>query len=233
MDELHLNPPRMFSLLKVVEISYYNMGRIRLQWSRIWEIVGEHFNKVFFDKNFVFIEDDKSSLLLNRSRVIHRRTFRFLPSIRFGNFRWNFLRKANFRIFVSKKNFSNRSKLSWREIRWFHRANSFSFKHPSLSFLSKIDDNSRHGRSLCYTFRRFSIEKHSIRLEKYFQRFSDGRGRNRWSNRQFGFPDVHANHQFVSFFFLLTRRSSMSCFVFSDGFRSTISGDFRQFPRFR
>jgi len=36
----------MFSLLKVVEISYYNMGRIRLQWSRIWEIVGEHFNKV-------------------------------------------------------------------------------------------------------------------------------------------------------------------------------------------
>jgi brefeldin A-inhibited guanine nucleotide-exchange protein len=46
MDELHSNPPRMFSLLKVVEISYYNMGRIRLQWSRIWEIVGEHFNKV-------------------------------------------------------------------------------------------------------------------------------------------------------------------------------------------
>ncbi len=46
MDELYSNPPRMFSLLKVVEISYYNMGRIRLQWSRIWEIVGEHFNKV-------------------------------------------------------------------------------------------------------------------------------------------------------------------------------------------
>ena len=46
MDELHSSPPRMFSLLKVVEISYYNMGRIRLQWSRIWEIVGEHFNRV-------------------------------------------------------------------------------------------------------------------------------------------------------------------------------------------
>ncbi|UJR27887.1 hypothetical protein I4U23_009152 [Adineta vaga] len=45
MDELHANPPRMFSLLKVVEISYYNMGRIRLQWSRIWEIIGGHFNK--------------------------------------------------------------------------------------------------------------------------------------------------------------------------------------------
>lgn len=46
MDELHCAPPRMFSLLKVVEISYYNMGRIRLQWSRIWEIVGEHFIRV-------------------------------------------------------------------------------------------------------------------------------------------------------------------------------------------
>ena len=46
MDELHSNPPRMFSLSKVVEISYYNMGRIRLQWSRIWEIIGQHFNKV-------------------------------------------------------------------------------------------------------------------------------------------------------------------------------------------
>ncbi|CAF1001245.1 unnamed protein product, partial [Didymodactylos carnosus] len=46
MDELYSSTPRMFSLLKVVEISYYNMGRIRLQWSRIWEIVGEHFNKV-------------------------------------------------------------------------------------------------------------------------------------------------------------------------------------------
>jgi brefeldin A-inhibited guanine nucleotide-exchange protein len=46
MDELYSTPPRMFSLLKVVEISYYNMGRIRLQWSRIWEIIGENFIKV-------------------------------------------------------------------------------------------------------------------------------------------------------------------------------------------
>ncbi|CAF4740200.1 unnamed protein product, partial [Rotaria sp. Silwood1] len=46
MDELNSNLPRMFSLLKLVEISYYNMGRIRLQWSRIWEIIGDHFNKV-------------------------------------------------------------------------------------------------------------------------------------------------------------------------------------------
>ncbi|KFD61658.1 hypothetical protein M514_11433 [Trichuris suis] len=45
MDELNnANHPRMYSLQKLVEISYYNMGRIRLQWSRIWEILGDHFN---------------------------------------------------------------------------------------------------------------------------------------------------------------------------------------------
>ena len=38
--------PRMFSLQKLVEISYYNMGRIRVQWSNIWAILGEHFNMV-------------------------------------------------------------------------------------------------------------------------------------------------------------------------------------------
>lgn len=38
--------PRMFCMQKLVEISYYNMGRIRLQWSRIWAVLGDHFNKV-------------------------------------------------------------------------------------------------------------------------------------------------------------------------------------------
>ncbi|KAF0477927.1 Sec7-domain-containing protein [Gigaspora margarita] len=38
--------PRMFSLQKLVEISYYNMGRIRMEWSNIWTILGEHFNLV-------------------------------------------------------------------------------------------------------------------------------------------------------------------------------------------
>ena len=47
MDELS-NPsqPRMYSLQKIVEIAYYNMGRIRLQWSRIWAVLGDYFNKV-------------------------------------------------------------------------------------------------------------------------------------------------------------------------------------------
>ncbi|THG97613.1 hypothetical protein EW026_g4418 [Hermanssonia centrifuga] len=37
--------PRLFSLQKLVEISYYNMNRIRLEWSALWDILGEHFNQ--------------------------------------------------------------------------------------------------------------------------------------------------------------------------------------------
>jgi brefeldin A-inhibited guanine nucleotide-exchange protein len=55
-DELAFNPPRMYSLQKIVEISYYNMGRIRLQWTRIWNVLGEHFNKVRkFHHNVIFL----------------------------------------------------------------------------------------------------------------------------------------------------------------------------------
>lgn len=38
--------PRMFGLQKLVEISYYNMNRIRVEWSALWAILGEHFNQV-------------------------------------------------------------------------------------------------------------------------------------------------------------------------------------------
>lgn len=38
--------PRLFSLQKLVEISYYNMTRIRLEWSNLWDILGEHFKLV-------------------------------------------------------------------------------------------------------------------------------------------------------------------------------------------
>ena len=45
-EELHMPNPRMFCLSKIVEIAYYNMGRIRLEWSHIWQVMGEYFNKV-------------------------------------------------------------------------------------------------------------------------------------------------------------------------------------------
>ncbi|EGW31585.1 uncharacterized protein SPAPADRAFT_72363 [Spathaspora passalidarum NRRL Y-27907] len=38
--------PRTFSLQKVVDICYYNMNRIRLEWSHLWAIIGETFNTV-------------------------------------------------------------------------------------------------------------------------------------------------------------------------------------------
>ncbi len=55
-EELAALPPRMYSLKMIVEISYYNMGRIRLQWTRIWNILGEHFNKgklIFIQLNLI------------------------------------------------------------------------------------------------------------------------------------------------------------------------------------
>lgn len=38
--------PRTYSLQKIVEISYYNMNRVRFEWSNIWDVLGEHFNLV-------------------------------------------------------------------------------------------------------------------------------------------------------------------------------------------
>ncbi|CAI5758610.1 unnamed protein product [Candida verbasci] len=38
--------PRTYSLQKVVDICYYNMDRIRLEWSLIWSIMNETFNAV-------------------------------------------------------------------------------------------------------------------------------------------------------------------------------------------
>ena len=44
-EELKSKVPRMFSLQKLVEISYYNMGRVRFQWTRFWNVVGDHFQR--------------------------------------------------------------------------------------------------------------------------------------------------------------------------------------------
>ncbi|EJT78155.1 transporter SEC7 [Gaeumannomyces tritici R3-111a-1] len=38
--------PRMYSLQKIVEISYYNMTRVRFEWTTIWDVLGDHFNDV-------------------------------------------------------------------------------------------------------------------------------------------------------------------------------------------
>ncbi|KAL1305418.1 hypothetical protein AAFC00_002304 [Neodothiora populina] len=38
--------PRTYSLQKIVEISGYNMTRVRFEWTRIWQILGNHFIQV-------------------------------------------------------------------------------------------------------------------------------------------------------------------------------------------
>ncbi|CAB1326107.1 unnamed protein product [Coregonus sp. 'balchen'] len=87
MDEL-ASPthPRMFSLQKIVEISYYNMGRIRLQWSRIWEVIGDHFNKVGCNSN-----EDVAIFSVDSLRQL---SMKFLEKGELANFRFqkDFLR---------------------------------------------------------------------------------------------------------------------------------------------
>jgi brefeldin A-inhibited guanine nucleotide-exchange protein len=43
--------PRTYSLQKLVEISYYNMTRVRFEWTNIWLVLGEHFNRVSTHNN--------------------------------------------------------------------------------------------------------------------------------------------------------------------------------------
>ncbi|EFJ24773.1 hypothetical protein SELMODRAFT_173646 [Selaginella moellendorffii] len=44
MEELRSpTDPRVFSLTKIVEISHFNMNRIRLVWSRIWNVLSDYF----------------------------------------------------------------------------------------------------------------------------------------------------------------------------------------------
>ncbi|KAI8641128.1 hypothetical protein BD408DRAFT_368798 [Parasitella parasitica] len=52
VNSAHMEHPRMYSLQKLVEISYYNMNRIRMEWSNIWAILGDYYNKVGCQSNF-------------------------------------------------------------------------------------------------------------------------------------------------------------------------------------
>ncbi|XP_055681945.1 brefeldin A-inhibited guanine nucleotide-exchange protein 1 [Lutzomyia longipalpis] len=97
MDELHGQQPRMFSLQKIVEISYYNMGRIRLQWSRIWQVLGDHFNAVGCNTN-----EEIAFFALDSLRQL---SMKFIEKGEFTNFRFqkDFLRPFEH---IMKKNHS-------------------------------------------------------------------------------------------------------------------------------
>jgi len=97
VDELQQQQPRMFSLQKIVEISYYNMERIRLQWSRIWQVLGEHFNAVGCNSN-----EEISFFALDSLRQL---SMKFMEKGEFSNFRFqkDFLRPFEH---IMKKNAS-------------------------------------------------------------------------------------------------------------------------------
>ncbi|KAI4470106.1 guanyl-nucleotide exchange factor [Holotrichia oblita] len=98
VDELaYSSHPRMFSLQKIVEISYYNMGRIRLQWSKIWQVLGEHFNTVGCNSN-----EDIAFFAVDSLRQL---SMKFIEKGEFSNFRFqkDFLRPFEH---IMKKNVS-------------------------------------------------------------------------------------------------------------------------------
>jgi brefeldin A-inhibited guanine nucleotide-exchange protein len=53
--------PRMYCLQRLVEISYFNMKRIRVEWSNMWTVLGEHFIQVgcYPNTNVGFFAIDK------------------------------------------------------------------------------------------------------------------------------------------------------------------------------
>jgi brefeldin A-inhibited guanine nucleotide-exchange protein len=72
--------PRTYSLQKLVEISYYNMTRVRIEWTRMWEVLGEHFNQVgcHNNTNVVFFALDSLRQLSMRFMEIEE-----LPGFKF------------------------------------------------------------------------------------------------------------------------------------------------------
>ncbi|XP_042435949.1 brefeldin A-inhibited guanine nucleotide-exchange protein 1-like [Zingiber officinale] len=59
--------PRVFSLTKIVEIAHYNMNRIRLVWSCIWNVLSEFFVSVGLSENLsvaIFVMDSLRQLAM-------------------------------------------------------------------------------------------------------------------------------------------------------------------------
>lgn len=59
--------PRVFSLTKIVEIAHYNMNRIRLVWSRIWNELSDFFVSVGLSENLsvaIFVMDSLRQLAM-------------------------------------------------------------------------------------------------------------------------------------------------------------------------
>lgn len=47
--------PRMFSLQKMIDVCYYNMDRIKVEWTPIWAVMGKTFNKIATNANLAVV----------------------------------------------------------------------------------------------------------------------------------------------------------------------------------
>eukprot|EP00047_Mylnosiga_fluctuans_P017396 m.61060 g.61060 ORF g.61060 m.61060 type:complete len:1686 (-) comp7058_c0_seq3:111-5168(-) len=89
-EELQKTPPRTYSLSKLVETAYYNMERVRIEWSHIWAIMGEHFNKVG-----CMTDNEVARMAIDNLRQL---SFKFLEKGELANysFQKDFLRPFEF-----------------------------------------------------------------------------------------------------------------------------------------
>lgn len=78
--------PRMYSLQKLVEISGYNMTRVRFEWTNIWSVLGQHFIQVGCHTNVNVVE-----FALNALRQLSMR-FMEIPELPGFKFQKDFLK---------------------------------------------------------------------------------------------------------------------------------------------
>ena len=51
----HTTTPRMFSLQRMIDVCYYNMDRIRLEWTPLWAVMGRTFNRITTNTNLAVV----------------------------------------------------------------------------------------------------------------------------------------------------------------------------------
>ena len=100
--------PRLFSLQKLVEISYYNMNRIRLEWSNLWDILGEHFNQVSTSSNSNRLSDHDFRFVVTTIRMLRSSHLTI-----YDNWPWGFWRKKSFLTSSSKRTSSGHLSTLW------------------------------------------------------------------------------------------------------------------------
>ncbi|GME86040.1 unnamed protein product [Ambrosiozyma monospora] len=84
--------PRMFSLQKLVDVCYANMGRIRVQWSALWAVMNEKFNEFGCHSNPAI-----SFFAINSLRQLSEGFFN-IEELSHFKFQDNFLKPFNFII---------------------------------------------------------------------------------------------------------------------------------------